>query len=173
MDFFDVLANRHSVRSFESEPIKDEQLEKILEAANSAPSAGNLQAYDIVLVTKQDAKDALSSAAFGQSFISEAQVVLVFLANPKRSSSRYGARGAALYSIQDATIACAYAQLAAAALGLGSVWVGAFEPEAVKKAVGASDSLPVAILPIGKPAEKPYESSRRKISDLAHENHFK
>jgi nitroreductase len=166
MEFFDVVKNRHSIRAFKDKKVEEEKLQRILESANAAPSAGNLQAYEIIVAKEQKKKADLAGAAFSQEFIAEAPVVLVFLASPKKSSEKYGKRGSGLYSIQDATIACAYAQLAATALGLGSVWVGAFDPEEVATVVNAKEEIPVAILPIGYSDEKPYCTSRRK--DIIH-----
>ncbi|MEM4284469.1 MAG: nitroreductase family protein [Candidatus Caldarchaeum sp.] len=167
MDFFAVLRERHSVRAFAERPVEPEKLQAVLEAANRAPSAGNLQAYEIYVVTRPAVLKALMRAAFEQKFVAQAPVVLVFCAHPARSASSYGERGATLYSIQDATIACAYAQLAATAVGLGSVWVGAFDEDAVRKALGVGKELvPVALLPIGYAAEKPEITSRRALDDL-------
>lgn len=171
--FFDVVAARRSVRAFQDRPVEPEKLNRILEAANLAPSAGDLQAYEIVVVRDPEARKRLAKAALGQWFIAEAPVNLVFLANPARSARRYGGRGAELYCIQDATIAAAYAQLAAHALGLGSVWVGAFHDDEVREVVGAGRDLkPVAIITIGYPAEKPRATPRRRIEDLVSSERF-
>jgi len=167
MDFFTAVANRRSVRAFKSKAIEKAKLQKILEAANSAPSAGNLQAYEIVLIKDNKQKEALTEASNNQEFIAEAPVVLVFCANPRRSS-RYSSRGADLYCIQDATIAASYAQLAATALGLSSVLVGAFDENAVSKIINARSVLPIAIIPIGYPNEEPEKTPRRKINDIVH-----
>jgi nitroreductase len=101
-------------------------------------------------------------------FVAQAPVVLVFCANQARSPAKYRERGARLWAILDATIACAFAMLAATALGLSTVWVGAFDDAAVQR-VGCHDLLPVAILPIGYPAEEPEPTSRRSLTDLVHE----
>jgi len=167
MEFFDIVNNRYSVRSFLKKGVEKEKLDKILEAANLAPSAGNLQAYEIVVVIKEDSKRKLASAS-SQDFVCEAPVVLVVLANESRSSLHYGFRGK-LYSINDASIAATYIQLAATALGLGSCWVGAFDDKIVAKIVNAPDYMkPIAILPIGYPKEKPGKKTRRGIKDIAH-----
>lgn len=167
MDFFTVLQERHSVREFSERPVESEKLRALLEAANRAPSAGNLQAYEIYVVTRPATLKELMRAAFEQKFVAQAPVVLVFCAHPARSASSYGERGAKLYSVQDATIACAYVQLAATALGLGSVWVGAFDEDAVRKALGIGEELvPVALLPIGYAAEDPMITSRRNLESL-------
>jgi nitroreductase len=171
MDLFDAIKNRRSVRSYLDRPVEEEKLRVILEAGNAAPSAGDLQAYEVVVVRKREQKEALSKAAYGQDFIAEAPVVLVVVANQKRSSMRYGDRGAKLYSIQDPTIAVSYMQLAATAQGLATCWVGAFLDPAVAIAIGANISeglIPVAILPVGYENESPRATPRRKLSDLIH-----
>lgn len=169
MEFFEVIHVRRSVRAFQARAVEEEKIKRILEAANRAPSAGNLQAYEIFLVTSQQRRDELARAALGQDFLSQAPVCLVFCAHPARLTERYGERGRRLYAIQDATIACTFAMLAATALGLASVWVGAFEDEAVRRAIRAPKELqPVAILAIGYGAETPTPTSRRRLAELVH-----
>ncbi len=171
MEFFEVLKKRHSVRNYLDKPVEEEKLTRILEAANSAPSAGNRQAYEIFLIKYPEKRKQLANTSLiGQNFIAEAPVILVFCSNPSRSSSRYSKRGEQLYSLQDANIAASYAQLSATALGLSTVWVGAFDDKEVLKVLGNPEGLiPVAILPVGYPAEKPHTTSRRKLEDLVHE----
>jgi nitroreductase len=170
MDFFDLIDSRHSMRGFLDTPIEDDQLQQILQAANRAPSAGNLQAYEIYVVRKGDQRDAVAAAADEQAFVAEAPLILIFCANPARSAAWYKKRGVELYSGQDATIACAFAMLAATALGLSTVWVGAFRDAEVRAAVGIPDVLrPVALLPIGHAGRKPPMTARRSLADLVHE----
>jgi nitroreductase len=166
-DLFATVEARHSVRAFEPRAIEPTRLEQILMAANCAPSAGNLQAYQIVVVRALAHRRALAHAAHRQAFVADAPVVLVFCADPERSAERYGRRGAELFAVQDATIAAAYAQLAAAALGLASTWVGAFDEAAAADVVGGL--RPVCLLPLGYPAETPVPTPRRRLDDLVHE----
>ena len=169
MEFFDVVIARRSIRSFAPVPVEGEKLQRILESANRAPSAGNLQAYEIYIVKSLPHKTALARAALDQEFVADAPVVLVFCAHPARSEWRYHERGVWLYSLQDATIACTFAILAVTALGLASVWVGAFDEEAARRVIGAPQGiLPVSILPIGYPAEKPKPATRRRLPDFVH-----
>ncbi|CUU01406.1 Nitroreductase [Candidatus Kryptobacter tengchongensis] len=170
MDFFEVLKRRRSIRKFKDQAISENELKLIYEAINSAPSAGNLQAYEVFVVRDRVKLKQLADSALGQEFIAEAPVAFVFCANPARSRWRYGMRGEKLYCLQDATIACAYAQLSATALGLGSVWVGAFNEDEVRKIIGVDKNLiPIAILPVGYPDETPEPTPRREIKDLIHE----
>lgn len=150
MEFLDLVNQRRSVRSFTGQEVEQEKIHRILHVARSAPSAGGLKAYQIITVRDQETKHALSEAALGQEFVAQAPFVLVFLADENLSASKYGVRGAKLFCVQDATIAAAYAQLAATDQGLASCWVGAFSEDAVAQAVGTRSRLrPVAVLPIG------------------------
>jgi len=170
MEFFELVKQRRSTRTFTNKPVEDDKLQQILRAANAAPSAGNLQAYEIYLVRDRQKKLALARAALEQFFIAAAPVALVFCAHPARSSGKYGERGARLYAIQDATIACTFAMLATVDQGLATVWVGAFEDRAVRDVIGVGEKLiPVAILPVGYAGETPEKTRRRRLSELVHE----
>jgi nitroreductase len=168
MEFAEVLKRRHSVRSYKSETIEEDKLKQIFEAANLAPSAGNLQAYKVYVVQDQSRRKALAQAAFDQQFITEAPVCLVFCADQERSAARYGKRGSDLYSVQDATIAGAFAMLAAADLGLATVWVGDFDEDKVRRIVNAKSARPVAMFAVGYGAEEPKPTPRKAIEEIFH-----
>jgi len=169
VDFFRAIETRHSVRAFSEKPVEEKKLRSILEAINRAPSAGNLQAFEVYLVTADRDKARLARAASDQEFIGQAPLVLVFCAHPARSAVRYHQRGEKLYAVQDATIACTFAMLAATALGLSSVWVGAFDELIVSQIIGSpGGQIPVAILPVGEAAETPRVRPRRSLDDLVH-----
>jgi nitroreductase len=168
-DFFETVRHRHSVRSYQSDlPVEKEKLHAILETACSAPSAGDLQSYKIIVVSDPAKRQALSAAAHSQNFISEAPVCLVFCAEPERSAEKYGARGRDLYATQDTTIAAAYAQLAIVAAGMASTWVGYFDEARVKKIIGSENDafVPIAMLALGYPAELPEPTKRRRLDEI-------
>jgi nitroreductase len=170
MDVFEAVKNRRSVRAFKSEAVPGDMLARILEAINLAPSAGNLQSYEVYLVRDAERKAALMTAARGQAVIEQAPIVLVFCANARRAEERYGMRGIDLYAVQDASIACTFAMLAATTLGLASTWVGSFSEAQVSHLLGLpEDQRPVALLPIGYAAENPASRKRRPLGDLIHE----
>jgi len=170
VDFFKVLKERHSVRLFQARPVGAEKLQAILDAINRAPSAGNLQAYEVYLVQQADRRADLARGAGDQEFLAQAPIVLVFCTHPMRAETRYRERGSELYCIQDATIACTFAMLAATALGLSSVWVGAFDEKAIREIIGAPrDQRPVAMLPVGYAAESPRIRERRPLAQLIHQ----
>lgn len=167
MDFLEVLERRHSVRKFKDKQIEEEKIKRLLEVANSAPSAGNLQAYRIFLVKDETKRQQLARAAYHQDFVAQAPIDLVFCIDPFRSGRSYGTRGETLYSIQDATISCTCVHLAAVDLGLGSVIVGAFDEAEVSKILSIPVTLrPIILLPMGYPDESPERTARRSLNDL-------
>lgn len=166
-DFFETVRHRHTIRKYQPNmPVEEEKLHAILETATSAPSMGNLQAYQIFVVKDPATKNKLKTAANNQAFVSEAPLVLVFCADIERSQAEYGQRGADLYAIQDATIAASYCQLAAVAAGMASTWIGEFDSAAISDAIGASSpATPVALVTVGYPAEVP-EPTSRTLNDI-------
>ncbi len=166
-DFFSVLLRRRSIRVFRPEPVPPELLEEVLEAARWAPSAGNLQAWEVAVVFDPELRYRLARAALDQDFIAQAPCVLVVSALPTRSALRYGRRGRELYCLQDAALAAGYLMLAACALGLGTCWVGAFDEDGVREITGLPrDHRPVAVIPLGFPAEDPPPPPRLPLEEL-------
>ena len=166
-DFFETVRHRHSVRRYQDTPVEEEKLHAVLEMACAAPSAGDLQAYHIIVVRNSPLRQTLQLAADNQSFISEAPVCLVFCADPARSAEKYAERGRTLYALQDATISATYAQLAVVAAGMASTWVGHFDVDRVADALQLEGGLtPIAMLSIGYPAELPAPSPRRRLEEM-------
>ncbi len=167
-DFFETVRHRHSIRRYQSDlPVEEEKLNAILEMACAAPSAGDLQAYHVSVVRGRKLRRELAQAASRQQFVAEAPVVLVFSADPVRSATRFGERGANIYALQDATIAAAYAQLVVVATGLASTWVGDFDEQRVKELLELdADLVPVSLLSIGYPAETGELSPRRHLDEM-------
>jgi nitroreductase len=170
MELIELIKQRRSIRVFTRQAVEESKLQDVLLAASAAPSAGNLQAYEIFVVRDARRRKELAAAALAQELVAQAPVALVFCAHPALSEGRYRERGRSLYSIQDATIACTFAMLAVTNLGLATTWVGAFSDEAVWKVIGSPQGVqPVAILPIGYPGERPRPTPRRPLKGLAHE----
>lgn len=166
-DFFETVRHRHSIRRYQTTSVENEKLHAILEMACAAPSAGDLQSYQIIVVKNEQMRNDLRLAADDQSFISEAPVCLVFCADTLRSAEKYGERGRDLYALQDATIATTFAQLATVAAGMASTWVGHFNEQQLITLLNLPEGLkPVAILSIGYPAELPQPSQRRTINEV-------
>src|SRR5271157_5081485 len=109
-----------------------------------APSAGNLQGRDFIIIKDQAMRDKLRAAALGQRFIAEAPVCIVVCANFSRTSARYGKR-AELYSVQDSAASIMNMMLMAQDLGLGTCWVGAFNEKEVTELL----AIPSGVRPEG------------------------
>ena len=162
----DALAGRRSIRSYKKEPVSKDIVLDLIKTAETAPSAGNLRARKYVVVTNAQMRKAVAVAAYGQSQVETAPLLVVICADVLRSSRRYGDRGS-LYSIQDAAAATMCLLLAAYDLGLGACWNGAFDDQIVRDALNlAKDVLPVAILSIGWPAESPRAPPARDLDEV-------
>ena len=150
-DFWDVVKNRKSIRDFDStKKVSDEDIEKIIEAGRNAPSAGNLRDFRFFVVESEDKKEQLAKAALNQMFIAEAPVVIVVGSDLSVTEEKYASRGMDAYSYIDPAMAAQNILLAATALGLGAVPIGAFEDEEVQDILGfGNDIRPVLIVPIG------------------------
>ena len=154
-ELLELIRTRRSIRAFKPDPLTEEQTEALIEAIRWAPSAGNLQSRKFYFVTNKNLQTRLARAAWEQYFISEAPLVVVACADT-RIQARYGTRGVALYTIMDVAASIQNLALMAHALGLGSCWVSAFDEGAVHSLLQLPPFLrPVAIVPIGKPAEQP------------------
>jgi nitroreductase len=163
MSFFKTVKKRRSRRSFLKKSVEKPKISKILKAAWMSPSSLGTQNYRVYVVDSPSKKEKLVKAAHDQEYVN-APLVLVFCTDPKRIKSM-GVRGKNLFAVQDATIAAAYSQLAASALGLSSVWVGHFKEKAVAEIL-KTNLRPVAILPIGYSDEKPGPKEFQKMKDI-------
>lgn len=168
MECIEAIKGRRSIRKFKDRAVGKEIIDELLNAAQMAPSAGNLQARDFIVVSNNITRQKLTKAALGQSFIEQAPVVIVVIANIERSSRIYRSRGE-LYAIQDATAGIENMLLAAHSMGLGACWVGAFDENEVIKLLGIPDkTLPVAMIPVGYPDEQPSAPPRMAMDRLVH-----
>ncbi|MEK6931867.1 MAG: nitroreductase family protein [Thermoproteota archaeon] len=164
MSFFKTIEKRRSIRSFSIRPVESSKIKKILKAASMSPSAKGLQSFRIYIVKDRMKKEKLVHAAHKQEYVN-APLLLVFCTQPTKIKKMMGMRGEHLFSIQDATIAASYAQLAATALGLASVWIGNFNEKSVQKIIKTT-LRPISILPIGYPNESPQSKKTKKINEI-------
>jgi len=163
MDVFTAISQRRSVRAYKAIEVEEEKLKKILEAARLSPSASNRQEWKFIVVRNKETKKKLARAAFGQSFIGEAPVVLVACGTESKAIM---ACGQPAYTV-DVSIACAFMILQACDLGLGTCWIGAFKEDEVKKLLKIPDSVRVvAMLPLGYPDEGPSQRSRKGLDQI-------
>lgn len=167
MEFSEVIRKRRSVRHFNPKlAVTDDDIRALLDAAISAPSAGNIQPWRFFVLKSAGAREKLA-AALSQPWAAAAPAVIVVAVDPRPCAARYGDRGEMLYSLQDTAAAAENILLAAVDRGLASCWIGAFDERAVGAAIGAvAPVTPIAILPIGYSAESAGKPARRPIGEI-------
>lgn len=166
-DFFRVIATRRSTRNFDTTKfIEQWKVDKILAAADTAPTAGNFQGFEVFYIKNKEIKKRLAEVSNNQPYVN-APLVLVFCMDPLRVKINFPPKILEKFSLQDATLAAAYSQLAASAMGLSSIWIGMFDEDKVKQII-ETDLRPTSILCIGYPRQKRLPKSRRKLKDLVH-----
>jgi nitroreductase len=163
MDVFDAIRQRNSVRNYKETEVEEDKLKRILEAARLSPSASNRQDWKFIVVRNKETKKKLAKAAFGQSFIGEAPVVIVACGTePKAIMSC----GQPTHTV-DVSIACAYLILQAYELGLGTCWIGAFKQDEIKKILSIPEHVKVvAITPLGYPNQPPSQKFRKSLDQI-------
>jgi nitroreductase len=162
MDIFETIQKRFSCRRYKAQPVEDEKLTKVLEAARLAPSAHNAQDWKFIVVKNKATRKELAEAA-GQPFVAQAPVIIVAVAlDPEHIlSSEVPA-----YALNLA-IAVEHMALAAAGLGLATCWIGAFDQQEVKKILGIPERYKVvALLPLGYSAQPEGKKLRKSLGEI-------
>lgn len=167
MDAIECIKTRRSVRRFKDQPIPFELIGNILESARLAPSAGNIQEWNFILVTEYKTRESIAMAACMQTWMNDAPVHIVVCSNPNKSERFYGDKGEKMYCIQNSAAAIENMLLAAHAQGLGACWVGACDEDQVRRAVGIPSNIRVmGIIPIGYSAEEPRMPDKYPLTDV-------
>jgi nitroreductase len=167
VEFLDVIARRRSVRHFNSKlTVSDADVTALLEAATAAPTAGNIQPWRFVVVRTNEARDRLAGALH-QKWATGAPVTIAVCVDPRPCYARYSDRGERLYALQDTAAAVENILLAAVDRGLAACWVGAFDEDAVREALGVTAPItPIAIIPVGHSAEAAGRPARRPLDEV-------
>ena len=173
MELQEAIKGRRSIRNFKKQNIPEETITQLVEAASYAPSAGNIQPWQFIIIRNPTIKKKLAESALNQAHIKQAPIVIVVCADEKRSSMGYGTRGKTLYCLQDTAAATQNILLTAHSLGLGTCWVGAFNEDDAREAVNAPEGVrPVAMIPVGIPDGNPKQRSRKLLSQITHYDSF-
>lgn len=171
MGFLELAADRYSVRSFSDRPIEPEKMEKILKAGQFAPTAVNYQPQKIYILKSQQAIQNIRTIC--QSAY-DAPVVLLICVDETLVWKHPKERGYTTGEM-DASIVCTHMMLEAWELGIGSVWVRAFDSRQVAKAFDLPRHIkPICLLPIGYPSAEsapyaPWHNAYRTIEDMVKE----
>ncbi len=166
MDFYETIKIRRSIRAYKKDPVEEDKLGRIINAARLAPTAANRQPFSLIVVKNEQVKYKLKNA-YSQEWFYTAPVIICACASSENAWKRNDGKG---YVDVDVAIAMDHLILAAAAEGLGTCWIAAFKPEVVKEALNIPDSLePLILTPIGYPEIIPEPTFRKPLEELVRE----
>jgi nitroreductase len=169
MEFSELIKKRYSVRAYKPEPVEDDKLQQVLEAARLAPTAANNQPFQLIVVHTAGRKAELKRIYHREWFL-QAPIVIGMCAIPGQAWMR---RDAKSYADVDAAIAMDHLILAATNLGLGTCWIGAFDPKGAREVLHLPDNVePIAFTPLGYPADQPGTKQRKPLSALVRYEHW-
>jgi nitroreductase len=163
MGFLELAANRYSVRSYKSDAVEEDKLQQVLEAARLAPTAANRQPFQLLIIRTAGREETLKRI-YGRDWFVEAPIVICACGIPEQNWVRMDGKN---YNDVDVAIVMDHLILAAADLGLGTCWIGAFDPDAAREVLELPEGVePVAFTPLGYPADQLRPKKRKDLSDL-------
>ncbi len=169
MQFLELAQKRYSVRDYKPDPVEDEKLQQVLEAARLAPTATNRQPFQLIVVHTAG-REAELSRIYSRPWFVQAPLIICAVGLPSQSWVR---RDGKRYLTVDIGIIFDHLILAATDLGLGTCWIGAFDRAAAREVLGIPGNVePIAFSPLGYPADQPKEKKRKPISELVRYEHW-
>lgn len=163
MEYFELIEKRHSVRSYKSDPVEKDKLDKILDAAGMAPTAKNLQDFKIIVISTKG-KEAKLRKIYDRDFFVEAPYVLCVCSVTEKNWIRRDGKN---FGDVDASIIMDHIILAATDQGLGTCWIGAFDAEAAKNELELDHTLePIVFTPVGYERTPAYKKVRKPLTEL-------
>ncbi|MBC7236325.1 MAG: nitroreductase family protein [Chloroflexi bacterium] len=166
MEFNELIRKRYSVRAYQSREIDDETLERVLEAFRLAPTAANRQPFGLVVARTAGRERELRRVYNADWFASQPPIVLCACVERGRCWVRRDGKN---YGDVDVAIAMDHLILAATNEGLGTCWIGAFDPVAAREVFALPEGVePVVMTPLGYPADTPGPKLRKELEQLVH-----
>jgi len=163
MDFSQLIRERYSVRAYKPDPVEEEKLQQILETARLAPTAANRQAFQLIVIHTEGREEELKRI-YKQDWFVQPPLVLCACGIPEQNWVRKDGKN---YNDVDVAIVMDHVILAAADLGLGTCWIGAFNSAAAREVLGLPDGVePVAFTPLGYPDDQPKPKKRKPLQEL-------
>ncbi|OHB83027.1 MAG: nitroreductase [Planctomycetes bacterium RIFCSPHIGHO2_02_FULL_38_41] len=163
MNFYEVIKKRCSIRSYKPNPVEEEKLNRILEAARMAPSAANRQPICFVIIKDEKTKQQLKRV-YDEKWFYTAPIIVCVCSIPEKAWIRSDGRN---YADIDAAIAMDHLILAATEEGLATCWVAAFKVSILKSLLKLPPGMePIAMTPIGYPQDIPEPTYRKPIEDI-------
>ena len=164
MEFLELIEERYSVRAYGPDPVEDEKLRQVLEAARLAPTAANRQPFQLIVI-QAAGREAELKRIYGRDWFVQAPLIICACGVTAQGWVRRG--DGKSYIDVDVAIAMDHLILAAANAGLGTCWIAAFDPDAAREVLGLPDGVePIAFTPLGYAADQPGVKKRKAVSDL-------
>ena len=161
MDFLELAKKRYSVRAYKSTPIEDEKLKYILEAARMAPTGANRQSFQLIAIHTKGREGELRPIYNNDWFV-EAPIVICACATTSQGQAYDEGR-----SNRNVAIVMDHLTLAATDLGLGTCWIGAFNPDAAREILGLPEEVkPIVFATVGYSDDEPRPKVRKSIDEL-------
>ena len=163
MEFLELAKKRYSCRAYKSDPVEDDKLQQVLEAARLAPTACNLQPFQLIVIHTKG-READLRRIYSSSWFTQAPIIICACGIQSQSWKRRDGKN---YCEVDVTIAMDHLILAATNLGLGTCWIGAFNPDSAREILRLPDDVePIAFIPLGYPADHPGHKSRKSLNEI-------
>ncbi len=169
MKFLELATKRYSVRSYKPDPVEDSKLQEVLEAVRMAPTAANRQPFQLIVIHTTGKETELGRIYYRPWFV-QAPVVIGICGI---SSQAWVRRDGRSYCDVDVAIVTDHLTLAAADLGLGTCWIGGFNPTTAREVLNLPDDVePIAFTPLGYPSDQPGPKKRKPLAELVRYEHW-
>ena len=152
MNITNAIHNLRSIRNYSNKPIHLETIGEILDTARFSPSSGNLQNWRFIVVRDKTLRHDLAHASLSQEWMTKAPVHIVVCCDKNIVTKFYGSRGNIL-ATQNCAIVSYSIMLKAKELGLGTCFVGMFDPETVSRILKIEGMEPHSIITLGYPED--------------------
>jgi len=169
MEFSELIKKRYSVRAYKPDPVDDDALNQVLEAARLAPTAANRQPFQLIVIHTAGREEELKRI-YPRDWFVQAPLVICACGIPAQGWTRSDGKN---YTDVDVAIVMDHLILAATSLGLGTCWIAAFDPTAAREVLGLPDGVePIALTPLGYPADQPKPKERKALSELVRDERW-
>jgi len=163
MEFSKLVRERYSVRAYKPDPVPEDTLNQVLEAARLAPTAANRQPFQLIVIHTEGRQGELRRI-YGRDWFVQAPLVICACGLPQQGWTRSDGKN---YAEVDVAIVMDHLILAAADVGLGTCWIGAFNAQATREVLGLPEGVePIAFTPLGFPADQPRPKQRKPLQEL-------
>ncbi|MFC1976746.1 nitroreductase family protein [Chloroflexota bacterium] len=163
MQFLELARKRYSARSYKSDPVEDDKLQQVLEAARLAPTRHNQQPFQLIIIHPSGREAELGRIYPGAHFV-QAPIVICACGIPSQDLISQGKLGRREL---DVGIVMDHLSLAAFSLGLGTCWIGAFDRTAASEVLGLPDDIePLIFMTLGYTDDPGRPKTRKALTDL-------